>query len=78
MVMEMFERFRDEGFGAVESVFAVMSWMDDVIEDVVVCVDEDVVMLMLMLKEWVEDVLKVLKLKTASDGVVGAFFDALR
>ena len=38
---EMFERLRDEGFGAVESAFAVMSWMDDAIEDAAARADED-------------------------------------
>ena len=38
---EMFERLTDEGYGAVESAFAVMSWMDDAIEDAAARADED-------------------------------------
>ena len=75
---EMFERLRDEGFGAVESAFAVMSWMDDAIEDAAARADEDAATSTSTSKERVEDASKASKSKTAPDGVVGALSDALR
>jgi hypothetical protein len=77
---EMFERLRDEGWSAVESAFAVMSWMDDAIEDAAARADEDAATL--ASKGRAEDASssesRASKSKTAPDGVVGALSDALR
>jgi len=73
---EMFERLTDEGYGAVESAFAVMSWMDDAIEDAAARADEDAATS--TSKKRVEDASKSESKAAKSKTTADALSDALR
>jgi len=73
---EMFERLTDEGYGAVESAFAVMSWMDDAIEDAAARADEDAATS--TSKRRVEDASKSESKAAKSKTTADALSDALR